>query len=348
MHGVRTIVLMLCLSGSFAWAQDSPANFFDSGDAKIFGTIPLRDVVRQLDQPSPPGWTQQEKPQTTEPAQQRASEPQAAAPPPIIVQGPPPQKTEAEAAEERRERQEKAELDRRLVELTAELAHFTGGLYYATIIVAIATVFLVIATVGLGYFGYRQSRDMKLLLSINERAADATRLAADAAVKAADAATRSAEVAERTMVLNDRPWVSIEIELTGPLIFDAEGCRIDATITLTNHGRSPAISPMIFFKFFASSQKAIEWQIETESWARKSLAKRDVRPHPLSGKIPSDADHPPSAPRSRGRCGKGTGTARPRQTACRRGRLLQAPDRRSESIFERVAGDRSQGHSRRR
>jgi hypothetical protein len=41
----------------------------------------------------------------------------------------PPAKSESEAEEERRERHEKAQLDRRLVDLTAELSEYTGGLY---------------------------------------------------------------------------------------------------------------------------------------------------------------------------------------------------------------------------
>jgi len=65
---------------------------------------------------------------------------------PIIVHVEPAKKTEAEAEEDRRERKEKADLDRRLVDLTAELSTYTGGLYSATVVLAIATVALVIAT----------------------------------------------------------------------------------------------------------------------------------------------------------------------------------------------------------
>src|SRR5258708_38688532 len=79
---------------------------------------------------------------------------QRAAQQPIVVNVLPTQKTEQEAAEDRRDRQEKAELDRRAVDLTAELAHFTDGLYRATVVLAVATIFLVVATCGLGYFAF--------------------------------------------------------------------------------------------------------------------------------------------------------------------------------------------------
>lgn len=58
---------------------------------------------------------------------------------PIIVNVLEPQKIEAEAAEERREREEKAKLDRRLVDLTNDVAIFTGGLFAATIALFLAT-----------------------------------------------------------------------------------------------------------------------------------------------------------------------------------------------------------------
>src|SRR3954469_24002196 len=72
---------------------------------------------------------------------------------PTIIQIHPAEKTEAERAEEAKERHEKTELGRRLVDLTAELARFTAGLFYATIALFTATAFL-------AFFGWRQSRDM--------------------------------------------------------------------------------------------------------------------------------------------------------------------------------------------
>lgn len=86
--------------------------------------------------------------------------------PPIIVNVVPTPKTEADKEEERHERQEKAELDKKLVELTAELSAYTGGLYAATVVLAIATVFLVIGTFGLVVFAFKQARDTKTSIDI--------------------------------------------------------------------------------------------------------------------------------------------------------------------------------------
>ena len=61
-------------------------------------------------------------------------------------------------------------------------------------------------------------------------------------------ATQSAEVAERTMILNDRPWVEVVIELAGPLIFTEEECSVDIKYALKNVGRSPAIKAGIFLE----------------------------------------------------------------------------------------------------
>jgi hypothetical protein len=94
--------------------------------------------------------------------QQRAAQQQ-----PIVLNVLPTQKTPEESAEEKRQSQEKAELDRRLVEWTAELARFTAGLF-------MATIFLFIATGVLGYFAYRQSRDTKESIRIANRTADLT------------------------------------------------------------------------------------------------------------------------------------------------------------------------------
>lgn len=96
----------------------------------------------------------QEQPTSQAPAANTQSNRQKPAPPPIIINIIPAQKSEDERAYEAKEQHEKAELDRKLVDLTEELAYFTAGLF-------VATVALVLATGVLGYFGWRQARDMK-------------------------------------------------------------------------------------------------------------------------------------------------------------------------------------------
>ena len=100
---------------------------------------------------------------------------QPAAQPPITVNVLPAPKSDGERAEEVCEREEKAELDRRLVKFTADLAAYTERLYYATLAVAIATVCLVLATAELAVFAFFQSRDMKDSVAVARRSADIAR-----------------------------------------------------------------------------------------------------------------------------------------------------------------------------
>ncbi len=95
---------------------------------------------------------------------------------------------------EKSDKLEKSELDRRLVDLTHDLARFTGGLFYATLA-------LFVATAVLAWFAFRQSRDMKLSMRI---AGDAT-----AAAKAsANAAEQSVNQARENFRLEKRAYVA--------------------------------------------------------------------------------------------------------------------------------------------
>ncbi|WP_140688312.1 hypothetical protein [Mesorhizobium sp. B2-6-2] len=89
---------------------------------------------------------------------------------------------------------------------------------------------------------------------------------------AAKAANRSAEVAERTMVLNDRPWVGVELQILRPLVFTADDCSIKLDVTITNHGRSPAIRTEAYVEFFVSTRRAVEWRAKMEDNSRYMVA----------------------------------------------------------------------------
>jgi hypothetical protein len=134
-------------------------------------------------EPSPGGseTSQQEQAKPAKSDQPATAEQKASPPPPIIVHVEPAKKTEAEAEDDRRERKEKTDLDRRLVDLTAELSTYTGGLYFATVVLAIATIVLCIATIGLVVMAIVQSRDMKASLALTEIAARAAELSAESA-----------------------------------------------------------------------------------------------------------------------------------------------------------------------
>src|SRR6185369_4204278 len=89
---------------------------------------------QQLPRPAP----KQVQPQPARPEQPPSTQQQAPQQPPIVVNVLPSPKTEKELAEERHERDEKAKLDKRLVDLTAELSEYTGGLFRATVGLVIA------------------------------------------------------------------------------------------------------------------------------------------------------------------------------------------------------------------
>jgi hypothetical protein len=102
---------------------------------------------------------------------------------PFSVQVIPAPKSAEERAQEAEDREEKKSADRWLVRWTAALFIATAG--------------LIVATGVLGYFAYRQLRDMKDSIA--------------AATDSAKQARRSADVAERTLALTTRPWISMRL-----------------------------------------------------------------------------------------------------------------------------------------
>jgi hypothetical protein len=145
-----TLAMFLLLAGTmFAWSQEPS---------------PSAGVTAQ---------SQESKAATdNKPAQANRSNAEMA---PIIVNVLPAPKSDREVDEERQERKDKAELDRRLVELTSDLAFFTAALFAAT-------AALVIATIALAYYAFRQSRDMKESLVLARKSADAADLSARASI----------------------------------------------------------------------------------------------------------------------------------------------------------------------
>jgi hypothetical protein len=195
---LRCLVIALALSA--AYATDS------------LGQSPSETEVGKQEQAKPANNNQPAA------AEQKSSPQQS-----IIVHVEPAKKTEAEADEDRRERKEKADLDRRLVDLTAELSTYTGGLYFATVILAIATIVLCISTIGLVVMAVVQSRDMKHSLLL-------TKIAADAAKKSADAS-----------LVALRPWISCKVEIAGALTYtDTGDAQFELRFVVKNVGRSPA------------------------------------------------------------------------------------------------------------
>ncbi|MBS0240316.1 MAG: hypothetical protein JSR89_18025 [Proteobacteria bacterium] len=119
---------------------------------------------------------------------------------PLRIEITPAPKTQTELDDERRDHDEKSALDRKLVDLTAQLATYTDDLFRATAILAVATVLLTAATAGLLYFARRQASDMKESIRI-------ARQSADTATVAANAGREQALVSRTSMVAGDRAYV---------------------------------------------------------------------------------------------------------------------------------------------
>jgi hypothetical protein len=67
----------------------------------------------------------------------------------------------------------------------------------------------------------------------------------------AEAAKRAADTAGRELELSERPWVSADLTLVGPLVFDKDGAHVTARLSLKNSGHSPAVRGFYNIDFFA-------------------------------------------------------------------------------------------------
>jgi hypothetical protein len=143
----------------------------------------------------------------------------------------------------------KEESDEALAYYTLWLMAFTGVLAFATVGLGIATAFLYVTGEKQFRFAIRasvkQSRDMQASVKV--------------AQDSANAAKRSAEVADRLLVMTDRPWVALKIEIIEGLKFDPSlGCMIKVKLTLLNIGRSPAIGLGYSIGLHPSIERAVK------------------------------------------------------------------------------------------
>jgi hypothetical protein len=180
--------------------------------------------------PSPNERLQPEQTEAAKPQQPANANQSPASAPPIIVNVTAAPKAEDEKHEEAREREEKTKLDRRLVELTADLAFFTAALFYAT-------GALVLATVVLAIIGFIQSRDMKASIAAAEHSAAATE-------KAALAAERSANLAEDAFRRLERPYLFVHFDNMSTHMLQVKFVPHGIpylTFKFVNFGKMPAI-----------------------------------------------------------------------------------------------------------
>jgi hypothetical protein len=137
-------------------------------------------------------------------------EPRGTTDAPYVVKVLPTLKTAEEFAQEAEDREEKRSADRWLVRWTAVLS--------------LATMGLMLLTGILGYFAFKQSRDMRASIAAAHQAAEAANKSADASLLAL------------------RSWVSCEVQIISDLTYRPNGdpC-ITIQFTLENKGHSPAM-----------------------------------------------------------------------------------------------------------
>jgi hypothetical protein len=94
--------------------------------------------------------------------------------------------------------------------------------------------------------------EMKAQAASTETIATEAKIQARAAEKSADAVKDSVTVAQNSLELSLRPWVSVKVEIAGPLTWDQNGGHLSLRYTFSNVGHSPALG------FFSLPQLVVE------------------------------------------------------------------------------------------
>lgn len=85
--------------------------------------------------------------------------------------------------------------------------------------------------------------------------------------RAAKAARDSAETAKDTLIAEDRPWLTADVRIAGPLVFDKTGAvSVPVWFAVKNSGHSPAINAWAFPELFLPRNTETEPNIEREKF----------------------------------------------------------------------------------
>lgn len=101
-------------------------------------------------------------------------------------------------------------------------------------IASLGTLISGVATLVIAWFTYRAARISKI--------------SAHAAKKAANNAELSIEVARESYAASERPWVSVDAEVSTSLVKEDHGIDFGVNFTVQNYGRSPALNVHVFYK----------------------------------------------------------------------------------------------------
>lgn len=85
--------------------------------------------------------------------------------------------------------------------------------------------------------------------------------------KSADAANSAAKTARDTLIATDRPWLTADVRLAGPLVFDRTGAvSVPVWYAVKNTGHSPAVKAWAFPELFLPRNPETEPNIEREKF----------------------------------------------------------------------------------
>jgi hypothetical protein len=138
-------------------------------------------------------------------------------------------------------------------------------------ILTIAFVFATAVFTGLSWWVfYGQLGEMKAT-------GEQTNKLIEANITLADTAKKSVEIGEKALVAANRPWIKIDLQVAGPIIYNVNGANIKLKYGLRNIGHSPATNVWIDTNIFASAI-GIDNVIEPRAELQKIIAMLKTRP----------------------------------------------------------------------
>jgi hypothetical protein len=97
---------------------------------------------------------------------------------------------------------------------------------------------------------------------------------------AANAAQKSATVAEQTLISTQRPWITVNMQITKGLVFDERGATIEITFIEKNVGKSPAVG-IDFRPKIICLYKEGDWIIEQKKILDTLITEESIKGYTL-------------------------------------------------------------------
>ncbi len=142
---------------------------------------------------------------------------------PLIIKSLPSEKNQQETDDDARDKSEKRWNDR------------------VTIFLSIATaVILAFQLIVFGWQAHRLKQTVDTMKELGAQQSADAQASIAITKESADAAKLSADIAEKTLIASQRPWLTVEVGIGGPLIYDERGASFIFTLLLENIGKSPA------------------------------------------------------------------------------------------------------------